>query len=428
MANQATNDAAWRVLFERHSIPERVDADGLAYIDAADIKVEREPRLMAKFDHAVNLPAIFKHHGYSILPVSRGRYVIGPLDTYQTLEPLDVAPKYFPLPAWIESLSTNHVASETLLLNGAVAAGMLSDFLGENELVATVSGRMASGELEFSVNSRRPGGGAPFWLHVENAQVEVDLALEGAGQLALVEAKMSVADDFLVRQLYYPFRTWSERVKKPVSPLYVAYTNGKYCMWKYDVADAGDYNSLVLSAYQEYILEHDEITSADVESAGVAVPDLRPAKRVFPQADSFERVINLMEVLARQPATLTEIYERYAFDPRQADYYASALAYLGVAERVNIDGRVHWTLNLAGAQLMSLDLRQRNIQLAALVLREKPFRQTFEAWAAGGEPPSRDWIAQRVAEADTTLSGSTPARRAASVLNWVRWVRELATR
>ncbi|MCR6711422.1 MAG: hypothetical protein NVV57_01460 [Demequina sp.] len=422
---QLTNDAAWRVLFERHAIPERVDADGLAYIDAVDIKVEREPRLMAKFDHAVNLPAIFKDYGYSILPVARGRYVVGPLDTYQPLTPLGVPPKYFPLPDWIESLTTNHVSSETLLLNCALAAGMLNDFLGENELVPTVSGRMASGQLEFSVQSRRPGSEAPFWLQVDNAQVEVDLALEGANQLALVEAKMSVAEDFLVRQLFYPFRTWADRVRKPISPLYVAYTNGKYCMWRYEVGDPGDYNSLSLAAYQEYILEHDEITAEQVESAEPTLPDLRPAKRVFPQADSFERVINLMEVLDLRPATLSEIYERYAFDSRQADYYASALAYLGLAERTSSGGRTYWTLNSAGKQLMDVELRERNIQLAALVLREQPFRQTYEAWEATGELPSRDWIAQRVAEADPTLSGSTPGRRAASVVNWVRWVRSL---
>jgi len=275
------------------------------------------------------------------------------------------------------------------------------------------------------VQSRYPDARTPFRLQVDNAQVEVDLALEGASQLALVEAKMSVAEDFLVRQLYYPFLTWTDRVKKPVNPVYVAYSNGKYCMWRYRVSDPGDYNSLVLADYREYILEHDEITAEQAESAEVILPDLRFSKRVFPQANSFERVVNLMEVLALRPATKSDIYERYAFDQRQADYYASALAYLGLAERVSRGGRREWTLNSAGKQLMSVDLRQRNLQLAALILRERPFRQTFDHWAATGEPPSQDWIAERIAEATQNLSGTTPGRRASSVLNWVRWVREL---
>ena len=47
-------------------------AEGRFLISADQIREYREPRLMAKFDHRVNLPQIFAENGLAILPVSRG--------------------------------------------------------------------------------------------------------------------------------------------------------------------------------------------------------------------------------------------------------------------------------------------------------------------------------------------------------------------
>lgn len=61
------NQAAWTILFERHKILEKVENNCVCYISAKQIKKEREPRLMAKFDHTTNLPKIFSDNRLSIL-------------------------------------------------------------------------------------------------------------------------------------------------------------------------------------------------------------------------------------------------------------------------------------------------------------------------------------------------------------------------
>ena len=61
---------------------------------------------------------------------------------------------------------------------------------------------------------------------VENSRMEIDGGYEGVNSLALVEAKNVVAEDFLVRQLYYPYRLWKSKITKKVRPIYVVYSNG----------------------------------------------------------------------------------------------------------------------------------------------------------------------------------------------------------
>ena len=80
------NDTAWEKLFDKYQILDRVDRDGQFQISASQIKEFREPRLMTKFDHRVNLPAIFRKHNLAILPVTRGDYVISSFSAYQDFE------------------------------------------------------------------------------------------------------------------------------------------------------------------------------------------------------------------------------------------------------------------------------------------------------------------------------------------------------
>lgn len=53
------NDLAWEKLFDRYNILEQIESKGKFVISANQIKEEREPRLMTKFDHHINLPKIF---------------------------------------------------------------------------------------------------------------------------------------------------------------------------------------------------------------------------------------------------------------------------------------------------------------------------------------------------------------------------------
>ena len=65
----------WEALFEKYRIREEVDAHGCFSITADQIREFKEPRLMTKFDTRESLPKVFGRLG--ILPVTRGKYVIG---------------------------------------------------------------------------------------------------------------------------------------------------------------------------------------------------------------------------------------------------------------------------------------------------------------------------------------------------------------
>ena len=104
MANLTKNDIAWNSLFDKHDLLTKVQKDGYFEITAAQINEERESRLMAKFDHSANLPAIFKKHNLSILPLSRSKYIVGPFSTHFTIAPdFEKQNELFEIPHNIES-------------------------------------------------------------------------------------------------------------------------------------------------------------------------------------------------------------------------------------------------------------------------------------------------------------------------------------
>ena len=86
---KSQNDRAWEALFEKYDILPHIQSDGKFIISASQIKEYREPRLMAKFDHRINLPHIFAENHLAILPISRGDYVISHFEAYQTFEELE---------------------------------------------------------------------------------------------------------------------------------------------------------------------------------------------------------------------------------------------------------------------------------------------------------------------------------------------------
>lgn len=210
-------DTAWEKLFEKYDILRRVEEHGSFDISAKMIKEVREPRLMAKFDHSINLPKIFSDNALAILPITRGDYVIAHFKAYHEFEVLDMPIERASLPTYIQSLDPAKITSEAIALNCAVAAGIIADFLQDEGIVSTVSGRMGSGSFSFNIANSVTN--TPFVIKVANSQIEIDAAYEGVEGLTLIEAKLDLSDDFLIRQLYYPFRVWQNRINKPIRTL-----------------------------------------------------------------------------------------------------------------------------------------------------------------------------------------------------------------
>lgn len=380
---------------------------------------------MAKFDHTVNLPKIFADNKLAILPITRGDYVISHFEAYHKFEADNVPVTRVSLPTYIQSLDSNDITSEAIALNCAVATGIVAEFLQDENLVSTVSGRMGSGTFSFYINNSYTK--KPYHVQVNNSQIEIDAAYEGIWGLALFEAKRDLSEDFLIRQLYYPFRVWQNRVTKPVRSLFMVYSNGIYRLYEYAFEDRNNYNSIALVCQKNYSIEDTSIEIADIQAALQNAIIISEPQIPFPQADSFERVINICELLNEQDLSRNDITEQYAFDARQTNYYTDAARYLGLLEKRNNGMVPFYRLSDIGKRILGLNYKQRQLAYCNLILSHKAFADTLRKYLERDSMPSTNEIVQimKTANLYNVGSDSTFERRSSTIKGWLNWILEL---
>ncbi len=430
-------DDKWELLFDRYEIEKKVSESGLFSITADQIREFKEPRLMTKFDTRESLPKVFGQK-LGILPVTRGSYVIGEFNLYQefpdTLGPEASGRRItrFSVPDWYETIDASDIRSEASAINVMGVTGMLDDFLGERNLRQTVSGRMASGQFGFWVDSRNgklfPGGKDCIGrkrITVNNSQVEIDGGFESRESFAIIEGKNVVHSNFLVRQLYYPYRLWEEKLRKPVRPVFLVYSNNIFRLMEYEFAGKEHYNSICLVKEKLYSLEDTDITGEALYGVWQQT-EVKPEPDVtFIQADSFDKVISLTEHLKERPLSAPEIAERFGFRERQSDYYYNACKYLGLAEkRKDEDGVVRVGLTERGRGILKLRYKPRQLEYVKLILEHQIFHDLFEETLRAGEVPEKQRICQKMREL-TVCGPNLILRRASSVAGWLRWMLSL---
>lgn len=416
------NDAAWENLFDKYHILDEIAQNGKFVISASQIKEFREPRLMTKFDHKINLPGIFASNNLSILPITRGEYIISSFSAYEEFSESSPDVQRISIPPHIQSLSPQFLVSETIALNCASACGILNDFLEDDGLIPTVSGRMSSGNFEFGINT----SSSVQNVSVCNSQIEIDAAYEGIHYLSLFEAKRDLSDDFLIRQLYYPFRVWNERVTKMVKPIFLIFSNGMFNLYQYQFDDPRNYNSLRLVKQKNYVIAT-EICLADIENILQNIPLIQEPAIAFPQADRMSRIINLIELLNEKPMTKQDITSEYAFDERQTNYYTDAGRYLGLIDKVHDeDGNILFLLSACGRHIMNLEYKERQLALVTQILMHRVFNETLKLHLRCGEMPDKQTIIQIMRDSNLyrVEADSTYWRRSSTVIGWVNWILE----
>lgn len=422
------NDKAWEKLFEKHNILRCVEESDLYEITAKQINEFREARLMTKFDHRSNLPILFEENKLSILPITRGSYVIGNFEAYHDFESPVTEINKVVAPDYIQSIDFENITSEATAINVAYLSGILADFIGEETLLPTVDGRMGSDRFDFNiynkVSSRLQN------ITVVNSQIEIDGGYEGFDSLTLIEAKNSLSYDFLVRQLYYPFRLWQGKVRKQVRSVFLTYTNGVFNLYEYEFHEPNNYNSLVLVKQKNYTLEQEEIQLGEIISLFNQVPlTEEPAGIPFPQADNFKRVINICELLNENEfLTREEVTYNYDFDIRQTNYYTDACRYLGLVdkERDRIEG-VKYFLTDRGKNIFRLNIKNRNLSFVKCILEKRSFNEAFKEYLSELELPSRNEIVKIMEGSGlhNINSQSTYKRRASTISGWINWILDL---
>lgn len=415
------NEAAWNRLFEKYEILDNVEKHGMFEITSEQINEFREARLMTKFDHRKNLPEIFKKHRLSILPVTRGSYLISRFEAYMDIEEKETEIVKIPFPSFIESIDYENITSEAAALNCAYVSGILADFTGDEKLIPTVSGRMSSDVFDFSIKTC---SGEYVRVNVNNSQIEIDGGFEGRETLSLIEAKNSISDDFLIRQLYYPYRLWRNRIRKKVKTLFFIYSNGIFSLYDYEFRDPLCYNSLVLVKQKKYSIEETNISFDDIMEVFKRVEPVEEPEIPFPQADSFKRIVNLCELLNVSELTKDEITSNYDFNPRQTSYYTDAGRYLGLIEKRRENGQIVFTLTDTGRGLFKLKYKPRQLKLVELILSHRVFYETFRLCTEKYRIPFKYEIVEimRNCRLYNVKSEDTFYRRASTIAGWLNWI------
>lgn len=415
-----STNTSWETLFARHHIAEHVAQYGSFRIDAREINTVREARLMAKFDVAQSLPAIFRHHQLSILPISRGSYVIGPFEAYQRID-YQRFPIARPLSIpHLDTLDSSDIHSEAEAIRVLQLSGALHEVCAARELYPTLQGRRGSGQFDFTIACT---GQPPQQITVNNAQIEIDAGFETATHVYICEAKNQLVHDLLVRQLYYPYRFVAQRSRKTIVPISIIYNNFTFYITRYTVSNPHDYNSLVSTTCYSYTLDTQPFHMADVVDVWQRSTPHIITHIPFPQADEIRIVLNVVRILQQGATTKASITEVLGYDIRQTDYYVNAARWLGF-----IDERMG--LTAIGQQIMHATPHQQKRLVIRAIFATPFFYAMGKLLIDRHAVPDRDDIIAALAhdpELCTQMSGTTRSRRAQTVHAWLRWIMQQLT-
>jgi len=411
-------EAAWERL-----VAERVDTRrDLVVVSKADIEsvTGNELRLMAKMDSLADVPAALRRHGYFILPIKNGEYVLVRGNGFHKLENLPEPPTVFRPQLDFDLMTLGVGDSEMQHLDYCYQIGLFEKFAGVAGLRQTIRGRKRMPTIHFSV-----GRLGPIHVHA-GVQVEVDSGCEGRDDIVLIEGKGGQPPDFIVRQLFYPYRKWRHEIpQKRIHPWFFCSHEvaGRrlYRFWEYAFANDEQYQSLTLRRGEAFFVEprRTRLTVEELLRAHAA----RPATRLWdvPQADSFWRVAEMPLLVEQGINTSGKVAAHYEFDPRQSSYYRQAAEYLRL---LSLDKKTNiYQLTDLGREYVSRSADERRELLAGLLAQFPPMRATLELSArSGGRGIGRAEITALIAR-HSAIGKSTPARRAATLLAWLDWLK-----
>lgn len=322
-----------------------------------------------------------------------------------------------------ETIDVNNITSEANAINVLVLSGILDDFLETSDTAATFNGRMGTGCFNFEVNTHR---NVKRKINVNNAQCEIDGGFENSTEVVILEAKNVLHKDFHVRQLYYPYRLWRNKVSKPIRLVFSVYSNMIYRLFEYRFNKLEDYSSIELIRTKNYSLQDMHISLEDlmdIRRNTVVTKSDNISETVIPfiQADSVNRLISLLENMESNPMTAEQIIELMDFVGRQYNYYVSAGIYLGIFER-ELENKTT-KLTEIGVSLCRMTYKERQLKLVSLMVEHRIFADFFDyVIDNNGELPSKQQVCDKMRELNVCKSESTMERRACSVLSWLKWI------
>lgn len=205
----------------------------------------------------------------------------------------------------------------------------------------------------------------------------------------------------------------------------MVYSNNIFRLLEYKFTDINSYSSLQLVQERNYSLEDIEISLNNISEV-LKSTKVKPEPDVtFIQADSFNKVISLVENLNDNALSTTEIAELFGFKERQSDYYFNACKYLGLAEKETIeDEGVKVIITTLGKRLLRLKYKARQLEYVRLIFEHQIFHELFEIILQQGEIPDKNYICNKMRELNL-CSENLISRRSSSVRGWLFWITNL---
>lgn len=380
----------------------------LHFISADEIKLYAEPRNMAKMDSTEDLPPVFKRNGYFLLPTKNGRYAIVRGNGFHRLEKEQlVSITDHESKIKFQLATAGRGMSEMQYLDNAHNTGALESVIGRGHLYQSIRGREYTKKFSFNVGS--------IPIDTESVQIEVDSGLEGKDSIVLIEAKVKTPDDFIIRQLYYPFRHFKMLApQKEIIPVFFTYEPSEkvYNFWIYEFGNALDYNSIFLKETKSLrIIAKDTLDLEDIRPQG-----LIKYEGPIPQANDLDKVLELVYKVSEGINSAPSIAEHFSFDIRQSSYYREAAEALGLVK--SDEGK--YVLTEIGSKLVSLPADRRNAFFTSILLDFSVVNESIQTLRQKKVLSRIDL--ENIIARNSTLTGSTVARRALSLSAWLKWI------
>jgi hypothetical protein len=401
--SKISKDQAWKNIFSRYGLLQKIDDEGFVDITADEIKAVdgKEARLMCKVDFRENLPTIMSENGLSILAIKNGTYKISKNDPFIDVK-RDITTQIIEIksPTNILSIDANNIKSESGGLDIAYISGML-DHVFKDKSVLSIRGRLR-GTLEFDIEKTH--------YYIDGVQIEVDGGYESKDAIHLIEAKIGFKNNINIRQLLYPQLFWEKEVegKKEIRS-YLFYLQDdifRFIPYVYD----GKIGYLDHDREMAFTFKVDKkdfsLHTIEVDQSMV---DLTAP---FPQADRFE-TINTMLIIISQAECISKEELKMEFDivDRQIDYYFNVLKWL----RVCVEVGNCLILTKRGKDIIDLDFKDRIYFLAKIVFSEPIMNDVLN-----DKIPSKDSFKKY-----NVNSQSTVERRLRTVRSWIGYFKKV---
>lgn len=247
------NNDSWNKIFKDNSILKHDFSKTPFYLSAEMIKKsvqefkktnEKEVRCLCKMDSRKNVPDVMKENGLILLPVKNGQYVIVKGEGYIDIPEIKSEAEIYSTKLDFDLDTAKIGNSEMQHLDFAYASSLIRTFMNDPSLVLTIRGRKYTPEFSYKIGNNV--------IETKGVQTEVDAGYEGKDKVVLIEAKNSSTKNTIIRQLYYPYRQWTEHTKKEVFLLFFEKRVDEYLIWQYEFTDKNDYDSIKLVKSKRY--------------------------------------------------------------------------------------------------------------------------------------------------------------------------------